>query len=242
MSDHDNSFKAADQADQNKDQGDQGKNNSNTFDKSDKDKGKGAGDEQLSTEELKALFNKSKHQDAHIDKIQGENSDLRGMLQELIDLNTSKVDADKLLEEKHSKDEAAENSSVNPQEVAKLAIDLMSEDQKEKTKGSNLLKVSTALKEEFGDNIDSEADRIARKNGLTFDQLFELAKISPELVLGLSGVKSKAPAANMQGSYNTSSFDEEPKSKTVNMMDLQKTSELVRNYQEKLAQHVKNLG
>ena len=139
------------------------------------------------------------HSQAHIRTLEEENARLRQ--------ETAKADAMKELIEQMKSGQTQNQDPVQPvvdsSEVAKEAVNLIHQQEVQKTRAANELKASQAMKEVYGDNAVKVLNAKAEELGMSVDALRNVAMDSPEAFLKLVGdTKQSGPAQPTQKTSN----------------------------------------
>lgn len=136
---------------------------------------------------LKAL----QYSQQHIAKIEAENAEMRGKLENATDIKEA-------LEAKAS----PSNEGLSQEDVANLVAQQLQANEAQKVEKANAVKVRAALEGEFGDEAQARYIEKVSSTGLTVQQMDSLAKSAPDAALKLLGIDSKpskAPAKTSGG-------------------------------------------
>lgn len=127
---------------------------------------------------------------------------------------------------------------LNPEQVSELVRQTLQQEKVREAHEGNIKSVVATFLGAFGDKAKAEAEynKLAADNGLSVDQMNNLAATSPEVVLKLAGLKKQPlPVGKTTGSINTQALNlsntPEPqslKAKTLNTKDVQASWEACR--------------
>ena len=211
-----NSFQeGADQSTNNQDPTSQGASFGDQGTQDQSNQGQEEANNNLDKEQLQALVKRDEYAQQHITTLEDENKQFR---QELEAINKRLEDVGNL-DELLSKDHSVDVDSLVQQATVKVNEGLEAKQAQELQK-NNLNKVSVALASKFGEKVDAEAAKVAVANGLSFQELFDLAKTKPQLVMNMCDVKAEGTPSPTQSSYNSGAFQAIPDKKELTGMDL----------------------
>lgn len=120
---------------------------------------------------------------------------------------------------------------LNPDKVSEIVLRTLQQEKVREVQEGNIKSVVSTFLGAFGDKAKAEQEynKLAMDNGLSVDQMNNLAATSPEVVLKLAGLKKQAaPVGRTTSSLNTQALNltstPEPqslKAKTLNTRDVQ---------------------
>lgn len=154
-------------------------------------------------EDMVALQKRDEHAQQHISKLEDENKLFREKLDALEERVNAATDLDSVL----TKDDLDKDSLVS--ETADRIMAQMDADKQKATKDSNFKQVSESLTQRYGDKVDDKVAEVAASNGMTFDEVVELSRTKPQLVMNLFGTQAPASAQPTQSSLRTQGFQQE---------------------------------
>ena len=139
---------------------------------------------------LKAL----PHSQTHISKLEQELAELR-------DEVTKRKTTQELLDEIKSgipNGATTPTDGLNQDTVVKLVEKVISQKEQQQAASVNIGKIVSAFKEAYGDNAETQYNKLAVEAGLSVSDLNKLAATSPLAVLKIAGI-GKAPVAGNPG-------------------------------------------
>lgn len=233
-------FQAGDQT------GDQGNGQGSSFDQSGGDNPNNGdqGGAQLTPEQIEVLTKRDEHAQGHISTLETEAKALRDELDSL----KGKADQATLVEELMEKLDKQKNdgTTTDVDDVVRRVTEsvtngLQTQKQQEVAEG-NFEQVKSALVAKYGDKTDVEVTAVAQKNGMSFEQLFEMASTNPTLVLNLCDAAK--PAQSQQGNFGggTQQFSQEQQEQVVKVTDLRTDKARVADFQRRMDAKLKELS
>lgn len=141
--------------------------------------------------------------DVFIDTLQGENQTLREKMADI----EAKLESMGSVEDALARMDKAKNSNQDTtldEEtlVSKVLGKMQANTEKEKAE-ANFKSVSATLTKTYGaDKVDEIVRKTAAENGLSFDDMFSLAKKSPQAVFRMMGIKQLTGTSNPSQSTN----------------------------------------
>lgn len=154
--------------------------------------------------------------DEFISTLQGENSTLR---EKMLDIET-RLESMGSVEDALARMDAAKNSNqdttLDEDTLVSKVLGKMQAEKAQEVADKNFSAVSATLTKTYGaEKVDEIVKKAAEENGLSFDDMFSLAKKSPQAVYRMVGIDNSKPAINpSQGSsvgYATDNKDKEQK-------------------------------
>jgi small-conductance mechanosensitive channel len=147
---------------------------------------------------------------AFIETLKSERQADRELIQDLQSKLTSTPTVDEIMEQINQRSTAS-NDNLDPDDLVNKAAEAvesrLNKAELDRKASENFNSVASALSEKFGEKeVDSKVRQLAQDNGMTFDQVVEMAKTSPKAVLKLLGVSSAEPTSSgdiPSGSINT---------------------------------------
>lgn len=161
-----------------------------------------------------------------IETLKAENAEMRKALSERSNPN---FDIDDIVEQVRNK-----NPNHIPVDADKIADQAaaeiekrMSAKERAKQEKANLSYISDILEKQFGDKVDEEVKKLAAKNDMSFDEVYELAKRKPKAALNLLGVSEKteqpassAPSKSSVNPYNFRGTNQDQPGSKKTIMDM----------------------
>lgn len=104
-------------------------------------------------------------------------------------------------------DDKLDAAELVKQTAAAVRTGMQEEDQ-QRTAETNLSNVKNILTDKFGgEKVDAEVRKVAQENDMTFDEVFDLSRKNPKLVLKLFGAEGQPQGGRpTQNSVNTVAF------------------------------------
>lgn len=192
----------------------------------------GEGKKYKSLEEVYKAF---PHSQSHISKLESELAQLREEL-------SKRKTAEDLLKEiesrgfsantpDHLDDSQNQTGSVAPSvDIEKVVESILTKKSVEATQQANASSVVEAFKSNFGEKAKEVYTKLAESNGLPVSELDRMAKLSPQLVLNLAGIKPKSPtqSGKVGGDVNTVFSNNVESVPSAKVGDLSNTKEVTR--------------
>lgn len=152
----------------------------------------------------------------HIQKLENDftaATTLVGKQEQLLE-KASRVD--ELLDayKQNSSREVKDTTSLSKEEVIAEALRAFEQQQSQRTTMQKYLEnqqlVEQALTQHYGDRALDVAQRVAAENGMTFEEVGEMAKRHPKVLLKMFNLTNKTDAKPTTGSVNTSAMKYTP--------------------------------
>jgi len=156
--------------------------------------------------------------DTHISSVEKENQALRENLADINERLDKMGTVEEALARIGEKNESTQDTGLDENTLKSVMKDalpsLLAESAAEVQASVNFKQVADALANAYGkDKADETVERIAKENGLAFDDMVALARKSPSAVMKMAGITT-AQAAPSQGThigYNDDSQNKEQK-------------------------------
>jgi len=138
--------------------------------------------------------------DTHISTIESENQTLREKLaaidEKLSKMSTVEEALERIKDSNKSNQDTALDEDTLKSVMRGVLPGVMAEQTAAQKAESNFKEVSAQLTKLYGkDKVDETVARIAEENGITFDDMLELARKSPKVVYRMAGVNPSQQAA-----------------------------------------------
>lgn len=149
--------------------------------------------------------------DAHISTVESENLSLREQMadtQAKLEKMGSIEDALLRMEEtnQHANNQ---DTALDEDALIKRTLQAMDTNRLQKTAEQNFQDVSTELSKTYGaDNVDTKVRAVAAENGLTFDDMIELSRKSPNAVYRMAGLNVPQSIQGSPTRSTTSAYEE----------------------------------
>lgn len=143
--------------------------------------------------------------DTHITTLETENRSLREMVADVQEKLNKLGDVETLLERMQNKpqDDSNRDTALDEETLVSKTLDRIQMLSKEQQQEQNFTTVANRLTKEFGaDKVDEKVNQFARENGLTFDEMVDLAKKSPQAVYRMVGLET-TKQTSMSPSHST---------------------------------------
>lgn len=162
-------------------------------------------------------LNALNHSQAFIETLKAEKAKVEQEAQSLRELQSKQASIEQVLAKLNANDEALKAKEATPpvgglsaEQVAELVRKELDTASAKQTYESNLAKVQNSLKLKFGDKTSELVAKKASELGTTPQQLGELSKTNPQLVLALFETGGKLTPTPVTGSVNLPSNPQVP--------------------------------
>ncbi len=204
-----------------------------------------AGDEganNLTTEQVADIVKRDTHAQQHIKNLEAETQTYREELEVLRKKADAALTADEILEKISARDNDKSDIDVEAlvERVTRSTTDALELKDTQRVQTENFKEVSASVQSKFGKDADVEMAKVASENGMTFEDIIQMAHTNPNLVLKLCNVTKEVAPVPAQGSVLTSQFTEAPAPAKVNVMELRTTSALVADYNRRMDEFLKS--
>ena len=187
------------------DQGEQDRGTATDFQKSDQDT---AGQEGASTHDIEyqvqVMQKRLNDKDEFINQLKEENQQTREMYATLEERmqNLSKIE-EVLNNRNNQQDVNSQDTSLDEDALVGKVIENLNKKETEQQMKANFEEARKRLQEEFGEHVEDKVSQAAQANGVTYDDMVEMARKSPKAfykLVGLEGSSRQTTPAPMRGS------------------------------------------
>jgi hypothetical protein len=180
-----------------------------------------------------------------IQQLKDEAKEQRDVIAQLTEKvsNTPSYDIDEIVD-KVNQLKGTPDQGVDPEELVTKVFDRMSDKQKEDEQTANFKLVAETLQKQFGnDTVDAKVSELAKENGMSLEDVFNLAKNSPKAVYKLLGVSNTAATSPTpsQGNVNPQGFTQTPEQALPNIMSVNNDRDRVNLFNKKMEQSLAKL-
>ncbi len=196
----------------------------------------------LTTEQVNDIVRRDEHAQQHIKTLEAETKQYREELENLRKKADAALTADEILEKLANKDNNSGDIDVDAivSRVTETVNQTQQKAEAKRVQDENFRKVSEAVKGKFGEKADVEMTKIAVANGMSFEEIYQMAHTNPTLVMKLCNVIDGTPTSPSRGTVNSLAYKEEAASEIVNVMNLRTTSALVSDFNRRMDEYTKN--
>jgi hypothetical protein len=143
--------------------------------------------------------------DTHISTVESENLKLREQMAETQEKLEKMAKIEEALERMQANQNGStQDTALDENALINKTLEALDEKKREATAEENFNAVSAELTKQFGaDAVDGKVAQIAKNNGLSFDDIVDLAKKSPNAVYTMAGLKGiTSPSTSPSRSSN----------------------------------------
>jgi vacuolar-type H+-ATPase subunit I/STV1 len=128
------------------------------------------------------VVNKIANADAHIQRIERENAELRQKIEELTEQLMKAKDVDEVLSRLDEDKEGGERTqALTPEQVREMVMKSLEEVQTQEKQKRNLETCMAKAREVYGDNFNSKVSAMAKEMGMSVEEVNRLAANQPAL-------------------------------------------------------------
>lgn len=151
--------------------------------------------------EYEALRQRDEHAQAHIQRLESENSELRDKVVELENQLASATTLDEAL--KRISNQGEGQQQLDPTDVAQVVERVLEDKQTKAQQDSNWNEVVSSLTKKYGEwkAADSYVQERARELDISLEHATQMAKNSPKAFKKLFGIDESASTSNTAGSH-----------------------------------------
>lgn len=203
----------------------------------------GEGEFKISKEEYQKLLKRLDDSQSFIDTLKTETRTYREQIEELQGKTGPSID--EIMEK--LKDQQGGSTNIDPDEIVQRATQVMEQNltakQKAEKEDKNFNEVASVLSKQFGREVDDKVTQLAQENGMSYDDIVDMAKRSPKAALKLLGVKAepeRGSPAPSRGSVNTLGMPQQTQQpRTTNLAKLTTDKDRVAYLQQEMAERLK---
>lgn len=203
------------------------------------------GGDKVSKEEFEKLVKRLNDSQDFIEQLKSETKTYREQIEELQGKVVNSPSVDEILEK--LQDRKGGFDQIDPDEIVQRATQAfeqsMTAKQKAEQEQKNFESVSSVLSRQFGKEVDQKVAELAEENGMSFDEIVNMAKRSPKATLKLLGVKEepeRGTPAPSRGSVNSLGLPSTPQApRKTNIAKLSTDKDRVAYFQTEMAERLK---
>lgn len=174
------------------DQGEQDQNTNNGFQNSDQGSaGQNGGDTHSVEYQVQVMQKRLQDKDEFIKQLQSENQQTREMYSSLEERmqNLSKIE-EVLNNRFEQQDVSNQDTSLDEDALVGKVIENLNKQQTEERMKANFEQAKQRLTSEFGQHVEEKVSQAAQANGMTYDDMVQMARKSPQAFYKLVGIES----------------------------------------------------